>query len=95
MKNVFKGIAKWFEAFFSYQGKTVDNVDNKWEKLPTLSEYISLNPEFSDAQNETIKCKFCGSSNIKYQPLFHSRDRREKHFCSSCKKSLYKSYADI
>ena len=95
MINVLKAVAKWFEAFFSYQGKTTDNIDKKWEKLPTLSEYTAKYPEFSDANGQSVKCRFCGSSNIKYQPLFHSRDRREKHFCSLCKRSLYKSYADF
>ena len=90
-----KKIAKWFEAFLSYQGNTTDNIDDKWKKLPTLNEYIAKYPEFSDATTQNVKCRFCSSSSIMYQPLSHSRDRREKHFCSSCKRSLYKSYADF
>jgi len=93
--DLIKALSKWFEAFFSYQGKTTDNIDSKWEKLPTLSEYMVAYPESSDANGQTVKCRFCNSSKISYQPLFHSRDRREKHFCSSCKRSLYKSYADF
>ena len=95
MENFFKALARLFRTTFYYQGDTTDNIDNKWDKLPTLSEYIVKYPEYSDANEQSIKCRFCSSSDIKYQPLMHSRDRREKHFCGSCKRTLYKGYAEF
>lgn len=89
-----KAFVKWFEALFSYQGKTTDHIDGKWDKLPTLSEYIAQYPEFANLSDQSVQCRFCSSTDIMYQPLSHSRDRREKHFCCACKRSLYKSYAD-
>lgn len=94
MEVLRRGI-KWLEAFFSYQGKTIDNIDEKWEKLPTLTEYKTKYPDCSASNEQGINCRFCRSSKISYQPLFHSRDRREKHFCGACKRSLFKSYADF
>ncbi|PKG39092.1 hypothetical protein [Psychromonas sp. Urea-02u-13] len=95
MDSFLKKSARLFKTIFYYQADTTDNIDNKWDKLPTVSEYIVQYPEHSDAANETIKCRFCSSSNIKFQPLMHSRDRREKHFCGACKRTLYKSFADV
>ena len=95
MKELLKVLAGLFRTMFYFEGNTTDIIDDEWNKLPTLNEYISKHPECSDANQQSVQCRFCGSSGIMYQPLTHSRDRREKHFCGSCKRSLYKSYAEF
>ncbi len=95
VKELLKVLAGVFRAMFYADGNPTGVIDDDWKKMLTLEEYIAKYPECSDAKQQSVQCRFCGSSDIIYQPLTHSRDRREKHFCASCKRSLYKSYAEF
>ncbi|MGL1053728.1 hypothetical protein ACSTD8_21520 [Vibrio vulnificus] len=67
--------------------------DDDWQKLPTLSEYLSTHPECRTDDPENAKCFSCGSDKVIFQPLTTHEDPRYKHICLSCKKTLFKSKA--
>lgn len=67
--------------------------DDEWQKLPSLTEYLTEHPECKVDDPETAKCCKCGSNKVIFQPLTTHSDPRYKHVCLSCKKVLFKSKA--
>ena len=66
-----------------------------WEKLPSLSEYLTSHPECKTSDEENAKCFSCGSGKVIFQPLTTHEDPRYKHICLSCSRTLFRSKSII
>lgn len=67
--------------------------DDHWRKLPTLPEYLAAHPECRTTDDENARCYHCQSDKVIFQPLSCHEDPRYKHFCFSCKRTLFRSHS--
>ncbi|MBW8192241.1 hypothetical protein K0504_14485 [Neiella marina] len=65
-----------------------------WQRLPTQQEYMAKH-EGSVLDASGVACHHCGSGDIAYRPLQSAKGRRLVHFCTSCKRALFRSMADF
>jgi len=95
LKQLVNALVAQYRTLFHFDGDNKSVIVEEWEKLPTFDEYIAIHPECLMTNQESVKCCFCGGEKTYQHPLTGIRDRREKHFCTGCKRALYRSYADF
>ena len=76
-----------FKLFFPVI-KRVNPSYARWDKLPTLIEYLEAYPE-AKAQ-EGIKCNVCNSSHIRNWGISHANSKFRIFLCNHCDTDLYK-----
>ena len=82
----------WIFYYFVFYNKPLDD---EWQLLPDLHEYLSKYPNCKTEDTENASCCHCGSKTVVFQPLTSMIDPRYKHRCLSCKRLLFKSKSII
>lgn len=62
-----------------------------WQKLPTLTEYLSEHPECETDDPDNAKCFCCDSYKVIFRPLRRDPEDHYKHICLSCSTALFRS----
>lgn len=61
----------------------------KWERWPTVDEYIQ---QYNPSKNRGISCAKCGSHQIWETGFNNERQSRLRvHYCKQCKTGLYRT----
>jgi len=76
-----------FSLFFPII-KVVNSSYARWDKLPTIQQYLELNP--SCKAQRGITCKVCNSSSIRNWGIAGPDHKYRIFLCNHCDSDLYK-----
>lgn len=74
-----------------YANKNQKKKLEDYEKIPTLEEYTTQNPECKIKNG--FKCNNCGSRSIKNWGVDSFNDKKRSHICNQCSTTLYRTWA--
>ncbi|WP_299668483.1 hypothetical protein [uncultured Psychromonas sp.] len=66
------------------------NVEN-WQDLPYLEDYLKIHPDCEIKGKKNVKCCYCHSDKVQYKAAKSNKEHHYQHFCSACKKNLFRS----
>lgn len=74
-------------GFLHYVMKGLGKPAERWRRLPTLAQYLEINPECRTKRG--IRCWSCDSGSIKNWGLYSPSDQRRIFICNHCGTDLY------
>lgn len=75
------GLAIWADRLGKAQRR-------KWLLLPTLEQYLQLNPECKTGTG--IRCRVCGGGSLRNWGLDNAEDTDRTFICNGCGEKLYR-----